>query len=78
MGTTGTRSPTKEDGKSDVDYDSHRLYRRIAGKLLWLVPIRPDKSYLPKELSQTLHPHTFDDNDNEELRHAIRYLNEGN
>lgn len=55
-GATGTTSPRweREDGTPHFDYDSHRLYRRIVGKLVWLVPIRPDLGYIAKALGRSL------------------------
>lgn len=57
VGTTGAATPTKKQGgASHLDYESHRLYRPVVGRLRWLVPTRPDLSYVPKELSRTLRP----------------------
>lgn len=55
IGTTGTTTPTKKDGEtSHLDYESHRVYRRIVGDLLWLVPICHDLSYVFNELGRTV------------------------
>lgn len=53
-----------------VNTESHRIYRRVAEHLLWLVPIRPDLSYAAKELSRTLQPPVQDDY----AKMKIRYL----
>lgn len=54
VGKTSTTTQTKEEGgTSQLDCASHRLYRRVAGTLRWLMPIHPDLSYVSKELSRT-------------------------
>lgn len=72
VGTTGTSSPTrKEDGTSRMNADSHRIYRRVVGKLLWLAPMRPDLSYVSKELSRTPQSSAQDDFRQAEARDAL-------
>lgn len=73
VSTTGTSSPTrKEDGTSHVGVESHRISRRVVGKLLWIVPRRPDWSCVAKELHRTRQPPTQEDY--ARLGHSIRYL----
>lgn len=62
----------REDGSSQLDYEQHLTYRRMVGKLLWLVAIRPDLSYVSKKLSRSLQSPTQDDY--AKAKHAIRYL----
>lgn len=55
VGTTGSSTPTrKKAGSPHLDAQTHRVYRRAVGILLWLVPIRPGPSYISKELSRAL------------------------
>lgn len=56
-----------------MNAERQRIYRRVAGVLLRLVPIRPGLSYDPKELSRTSRSPTQDDY--AKLKHSKRYLN---
>lgn len=54
VGTTGASAARKEDGTPHLDFESHSIYRHVVGKLLWLVPIRPDRSYASQKLNRSL------------------------
>lgn len=73
VNTPGTSSTTRRENRTSiVSAADHKTYRRVAGKLLWLVPTRPDLSYAAKALSRTLPSPTEDDV--AKLEHVIRYL----
>lgn len=57
-----------------MNAESHRIYRRVVWKLLWLVHIRNDLSYMSKELSRTLQSTTHEDS--AKLKHATRYVSQ--
>ena len=63
VGTTGTATSTneKDDDATILDKHYHKLYRKVVGKQLWLVPVRPDLSYVAKELSRCLQAPTNQD-----------------
>lgn len=55
VNTTGASSTTRrENGTCILSAVDHNTYRRVVGKLLWLVPFRPDLSYAAKGLNCTL------------------------
>ena len=60
------------DGVSALWGDEVALYRRTVGKLIWMVPLRPDINYSTKELSRSLQAPTMEDK--AKLRHLLRYL----
>lgn len=73
VNATGTSSTTRrENCTSIVSAADRKTSRRVVGKLLWVVPLRPDLSYVAKELSRTLSSPTEDDF--AMLKHIIRYL----
>lgn len=47
-------SEDREKGISHIDCQCNRLDNRVVGKLQWLVPIRPDLSFVSNELNHTL------------------------
>lgn len=51
----------REECTSHLDYEYHRLTLRAVGRLLWLVPIRPDLRSLSKELSRAPKSSTYHD-----------------
>ena len=62
---------TAED-EAPLDHEQRKRYRRLVGKIQWLVYTRPDISYGAKELARALQaPTQFD---NKKLKHMIRYL----
>lgn len=71
--TTGPKSTTSASFDETVlDTTLHRLLRSVVGKLLWLVPIRPDLAYSAKELSRCLVAPT--QRDYQRLKHLGRYV----
>ena len=61
-----------KDGVSALWGAEVALYRRTVGKLIWMVPLRPDINYSTKELSRSLQAPTMEDK--AKLRHLPRYL----
>ena len=60
------------DSINALDTTEAKLYRRMTGMLLWLVPIRPDINYAVKELSRSLGSPTMLCMG--KLKHELRYL----
>ena len=52
--------------------DLHGVYRRVVGKLQWIVPLRPDICFMVKELARYLNEPTFEQL--AKLKHIMRYL----
>ena len=51
-GSSSVKHPV--DGNEDLSSEEHSLYRRVVGKLMWLLPLRPDIAYSVKELARSL------------------------
>ena len=79
-GVTGSRSVTSPGMKTrDVmehpnflDATMHALYRKLVGKLQWIVPLRGEMSFATKELARRLCEPT--DYDMLATKHALKYL----
>ena len=70
-GTAGLRADPK-DGVSALTSEEATHYRRTVGKLIWMIPLRPDINYCTKELSRSLQSPTMEDK--AKMRHLLRYL----
>ena len=68
----GTSGRKTNDGISALSFAEARDYRGTVGKLMWLIPIRPDINYTVKELSRGLQSPTEDDL--ARARQVLRYL----
>ena len=60
------------DGVSLLNDSDILPYRRTVGRLMWLIPIRPDIDYAIKEFSRSMKEPTEDDQ--ARLRQTLRYL----
>ena len=60
------------ENEEPVDAETHKLYRRMVGKLLWLTNVRNDIMFAVKELSRGLQQPTFLHMN--KLKHLLRYL----
>ena len=71
--TTGTKTIKQTlDTEEVLDEEGHSLFRKVVGKLQWLVPIRPDIAYATKELARRLtEPRQLDLT---KVKHLLRYL----
>jgi hypothetical protein len=69
-------SPTSQQQKIEDDNflneTEHSLYRRVVGKLQWVVVLRPDLAFTVKELARALTQPTYDDLTR--LKHCMRYV----
>ena len=70
--TPGSKDRKSSSLVSELDYDGAHNYRKATGKLMWLIPIRPDINYAVKELSRSLQAPT--EEDYACLKHVLRYL----
>ena len=60
------------DGDEELSKEDHGLFRKGVGKLMWLLPIRPDLSFAVKELARSLQGPTSECMS--KLKHVLRYL----
>ena len=60
------------ENEEPVDAETHKLYRRMVGKLLWLTNVRNDIMFAVKELSRGLQQPTLLHMN--KLKHLLRYL----
>jgi hypothetical protein len=67
-----TLKRTTLESEEPVDADTHKLYRRMVGKLLWLTNVRNDIMFAVKELSRGLQQPTLMHMN--KLKHLLRYL----
>ena len=72
VNTPGSTSRKTTDGVSTLTSEGTRLYRRTVGRLMWLIPIRPDINFAVKELSRAMQSPTEDDQ--ARLKQTLRYL----
>jgi len=63
---------TSVDLEEPVDEETHALYRRMVGKLQWVVVLRPDLAYTVKELARSLTQPTR--KDMHRLKHCVKYI----
>ena len=68
-GTTALKSP---GGASLLQPGDVTRYRSVVGKLMWLMPLRPDLNFATKELSRALQGPT--EEDYAKLKHLVKYL----
>ena len=66
------RSREIEDKVKELDEASHRRYRALVGKLMWLATVRPDLSFPVKELARAVQSPTEKDNLN--LKRVLKYF----
>ena len=68
-GTTALKNP---GGASLLQTEDVTHYRSVVGKLMWLIPLRPDLNFATKELSRALQEPT--EEDYSEMKHWVKYL----
>ena len=68
-GTTALKSP---GGASLLQPGDVTHYRSVVGKLMWLIPLRPDLNFATKELSRALQGPT--EEDYAKMKHLVKYL----
>ena len=69
-GTAALRAT--DEHEQDLSREEHGMYRRVVGKLQWLVYTRPDLAYATKELARALNKPTAQDW--KRMKHVVRYL----
>ena len=70
-GSMGIKRPI--DGCNLLDEREHRIYRRVVGRLQWIVPARPDLCYPVKELERALSSPTVEDKF--KVKHVLKVSN---
>ena len=70
--TPGTSALKNPGGVSLLQAEDVKHYRSVIGKLMWLIPIRPDLNYATKELSRALQGPT--EEDYAKMKHLLNYL----
>ena len=60
------------DGDEAASPMDHKQFMKTAGKLQWIVPIRPEIAYAVKELARALQGPTYEDLAC--LRHLLKYM----
>ena len=68
-----SQSPRVEDDNF-LNENDHSLYRRVVGKLQWVVVLRPDLAFTVKELARALTQPTY--GDLIKLKHCMRYISD--
>ena len=69
-GTAALRAT--DEHEQDLSKEQHATYRKVVGKLQWLVYTRPDLAYATKELARSLNKLTTQDW--KRVKHLVRYL----
>ena len=69
-GTAALRAT--DEHEQDLSKEEHATYRKVVGKLQWLVYTRPDLAYATKELARSLNKPTTQDW--KRVKHLVRYL----
>ena len=70
--TPGTTTLKNPGGASLLQKEDVKHYRSVVGKLMWLIPLRPDLNYATKELSRALQEPT--EEDYAKMKHLLKYL----
>jgi len=69
-----TSQPQKVEDENFLNETDHSLYRRVVGKLQWVVVLRPDLAFTVKELARALTQPTY--GDLIKLQHCVSYISD--